>query len=72
MCGRREIQSGPLINTGYEINRRIVFVEKAVKEEKEKKLNMEDLRIIWRFRAMDRGKSVVILKDKEGAHGESH
>ncbi|XP_029169169.1 uncharacterized protein LOC114939099 [Nylanderia fulva] len=26
MCGRREIQSGPLINTGYEINRRIVFV----------------------------------------------
>lgn len=26
MCGRREINSGPLINTGYEINRRIVFV----------------------------------------------
>lgn len=26
MCGRREIQSGPFINTGYEINRRIVFV----------------------------------------------
>lgn len=26
MCGRREIHSGPLINTGYEINRRIVFV----------------------------------------------
>lgn len=26
MCGRSEINSGPLINTGYEINRRIVFV----------------------------------------------
>ena len=26
MCGRREINSGPLINTGYELNRRIVFV----------------------------------------------
>lgn len=25
-CGKREIQSGPLIHTGYEINRRIVFV----------------------------------------------
>ncbi|XP_066599643.1 uncharacterized protein [Prorops nasuta] len=25
-CGRREINSGPLINTGFEINRRIVFV----------------------------------------------
>ncbi|XP_053995806.1 uncharacterized protein LOC128885665 [Hylaeus anthracinus] len=25
-CGRKEINSGPLINTGYEINRRIVFV----------------------------------------------
>lgn len=26
MCDRRELNSGPLINTGYEINRRIVFV----------------------------------------------
>ena len=26
VCGRREINSGPLVNTGYEINRRIVFV----------------------------------------------
>lgn len=26
MCGLREINSGPLLNTGYEINRRIVFV----------------------------------------------
>lgn len=26
MCGQREINSGPLINTGYEINRRIVLV----------------------------------------------
>ncbi|XP_043257881.1 uncharacterized protein LOC122400460 [Colletes gigas] len=25
-CGRRNINSGPLINTGYEVNRRIVFV----------------------------------------------
>ncbi|KYN01374.1 hypothetical protein ALC62_07834 [Cyphomyrmex costatus] len=25
-CGRQEIQSGPLVGTGYEINRRIVFV----------------------------------------------
>ncbi|KYN24381.1 hypothetical protein ALC57_04018 [Trachymyrmex cornetzi] len=25
-CGQREINSGPLINTGFEINRRIVFV----------------------------------------------
>ena len=25
-CGNREINSGPFINTGYEINRRIVFV----------------------------------------------
>jgi len=25
-CGRRDINSGPLINTGYEMNRRIVFV----------------------------------------------
>lgn len=25
-CGRRAIHSGPLINTGYEINRRIIFV----------------------------------------------
>lgn len=25
-CGKREIQSGPLIHTGYETNRRIVFV----------------------------------------------
>jgi len=25
-CGRVEINSGPLINTGFEINRRIVFV----------------------------------------------
>ncbi|KAI4492090.1 hypothetical protein M0802_010098 [Mischocyttarus mexicanus] len=25
-CGKREIQSGPLIHTAYEINRRIVFV----------------------------------------------
>lgn len=30
MCGRREIQSGPLINTGYKINRRIVFVMKLL------------------------------------------
>ena len=26
MCGRREINSCPLVNTGYEVNRRIVFV----------------------------------------------
>ena len=26
LCGRREINSGPLIHTGFEINRRIVFV----------------------------------------------
>ncbi|KYQ47031.1 hypothetical protein ALC60_13943 [Trachymyrmex zeteki] len=29
-CGRREINSGPLINTGYEINRRIVFVMRLI------------------------------------------
>ena len=26
MCGEREVQSGPMLGTGYEINRRVVFV----------------------------------------------
>ncbi|XP_011343325.1 uncharacterized protein LOC105282795 isoform X4 [Ooceraea biroi] len=64
ICGRTEINSGPLINTGYEINRRLVLVMRMLG------LGREGVNIFCGL--MDIGQGLASTVDEEKSSNESH